>query len=60
MSGEGMSEFVNTLTTGYTMDSVFGAITPVMPVVITLSLIALTVYVVRRVIKRASKGKGGM
>ena len=59
VSGD-MTDFVASLTSGYTMDSVFGAITPVMPVVITLSLIALTIYIVRRVIKRASKGKGGM
>lgn len=52
-----MADFVSSLTTGYTADTVFGAITPVMPVVITVSLISLALYTVRRVVKGVSKGK---
>lgn len=56
----GVDGAVNALSTNLTADAVWGAITPFIPVVVTVSLIALSVYIIRRIIKRASKGKGGM
>lgn len=59
-STTGVDAAVNALSTNLTADAVWGAITPFIPVVVTVSLIALSVYIIRRIIKRASKGKGGM
>lgn len=56
----GVNGAVSALETNLTADAVWGAITPFIPIVVTVSLIALSVYIIRRIIKRASKGKGGM
>lgn len=56
----GVNGAVSALEQNLTADAVWGAITPFIPIVITVSLIALSVYIIRRIIKRASKGKGGM
>lgn len=56
----GVEGAVSALETNLTADAVWGAITPFIPIVVTVSLIALSVYIIRRIIKRASKGKGGM
>lgn len=56
----GVQGAVTALETNLTADAVWGAITPFIPVVVTVSLIALSVYIIRRIVKRASKGKGGM
>lgn len=59
-TASGVNGAVTALETNLTADAVWGAITPFIPVVVTVSLIALSVYIIRRIIKRASKGKGGM
>ena len=59
-STTGVNAAVSALEAELTADAVWGAITPFIPVVVTVSLIALSVYIIRRIIKRASKGKGGM
>ena len=60
MAATGVSDAVTALQTNLTADAVWGAITPFIPIVVTVSLIALSVYIIRRIIKKASKGKGGM
>lgn len=56
----GVDGAVNALSTNLTADAVWGAITPFIPIVVTVSLIALSVTIIRRIVKKASKGKGGM
>lgn len=56
----GVDGAVQALSTNLTADAVWGAITPFIPIVVTVSLIALSVTIIRRIVKRASKGKGGM
>lgn len=60
MAETGVSGAVSALQSNLTADAVWGAITPFIPIVVTVSLIALSVYIIRRIIKKASKGKGGM
>lgn len=58
-----MSSFVTALTAsegGITSANVWGELANLAPLVATLTLIALGIYFVRRVVKKASKGKGGM
>lgn len=59
-SATGVSGAASALESNLTADAVWGAITPFIPVVITVALIALSVTIIRRIVKRASKGKGGM
>lgn len=56
----GVQGAVDALSTNLTADAVWGAITPFIPIVVTVTLISLSVYVIRRITKKASKGKGGM
>lgn len=60
MSATGVEGAVSALSSNLTADAVWGAITPFIPIVVTVSLIALSVTIIRRIVKRASKGKGGM
>ena len=48
------------LEAGLTADAIWGAITPFLGVVITVTLVSLSVYFMRRITKKASKGKGGL
>ena len=48
------------LEAGFTADAIWGAITPFIGVVITITLVSLSIYFMRRITKKASKGKGGM
>lgn len=48
------------LQTGFSADAVWSAITPFLPVVITVTLVSLSVYFMRRITKKVSRGKGGM
>lgn len=59
-TASGVSGAANALETNLTADAVWGAITPFIPIVITVALISLSVTIIRRIVKRASKGKGGM
>lgn len=56
----GVAGAANALETNLTADAVWGAITPFIPIVVTVALIALSVTIIRRIVKKASKGKGGM
>lgn len=63
MSGEGMSGFVTALTAssgGLTSANIWAEITLLAPLIATLTIVAIGIYFVKRVLKRASKGKGGM
>lgn len=56
----GAAGAADALNQGLTADAIWGAITPFLPVVITITLASLGVYFMRRITKKASKGKGGM
>lgn len=56
----GVSAAATALQNGLTADAIWGAITPFIPVVIVVTLAALSIYFIRRITKKASKGKGGM
>lgn len=53
----GMSAIVTQLTTGITASTIFSVVGDVMPFVITMIPIALGLYILRKVIKGASKAK---
>lgn len=59
-SASGVSGAASALESNLTADAVWGAITPFIPIVVTVALIALSVTIIRRIVKKASKGKGGM
>lgn len=54
-----MNDFVTALNTGLSADAMWGAVSPLVPLIITVTLFALTFYVARRLTKRTAKGKGG-
>lgn len=56
----GVAGAASALESNLTADAVWGAITPFIPIVVTVALIALSVTIIRRIVKKASKGKGGM
>lgn len=53
----GMTALVSQLTTGITASTIFGVVGDVMPFVITLIPISLGLYVLKKVIKGASRAK---
>lgn len=59
MSGDGMSEFVSAINTGLSMENLWGAVAPIAPLIITLTLIAVTRYVVNKNLKKARGGQAG-
>lgn len=48
------------LQNGLTADAMWGAITPFIGVIVAITLVSLSIYFMRRITKKASKGKGGM
>lgn len=56
----GQAAAATALSEGLTADAIWNAITPFLPVVIVITLASLGVYFMRRITKKASKGKGGM
>lgn len=46
---------VNALSNGLTADSIMGTLVPYMPVIITLTLVALGLYFLRKITKGAKK-----
>ena len=52
-----MSSIITQLTTGITASTIFSVVGDVMPFVITMIPIALGLYILRKVIKGASKAK---
>jgi len=53
----GMAALVSQLTTGITSSTIFAVVGDVMPFVITMIPIALGLYILRKVVKGASKAK---
>lgn len=53
----GMAALVSQLTTGITSTTIFSVVGDVMPFVITMIPIALGLYILRKVVKGASKAK---
>lgn len=56
----GQAAAADALQSGLTADAIWGAINPFLPVVIVITLASLGIYFMRRITKKASKGKGGM
>ena len=56
----GQAGAVAALEAGLTADAIWGAITPFIGVIITVTLVSLGIYFIRRIVKKAGKGKGGM
>lgn len=56
----GAAAAAQALQNGFTADAIWGAITPFIGVVVTITLVSLSIYFMRRITKKASKGKGGM
>lgn len=59
-SASGQAGAVDALESGLTADTIWAAITPFIPVIVTVTLVSLGIYLIRRIIKKAGKGKGGM
>lgn len=57
MSGDGMNEFISSLTTGLSADAMWGSLNGLAPLIIVVVLFALALYFTRKVVKGASKGK---
>lgn len=58
--GTGATSVANALNAGFTADAIWGALSPFIPVVITVTLAAFGIYIVRRLVRKVSKGKGGI
>lgn len=59
-SATGMSGFITALNAGVTSDTLWTEITKAAPFVITIFVVAVGYYILRRVIKRGSKLKAGI
>lgn len=55
----GMQAFITALTEGLGADALWGAIAPIAPIIIVFTLVGFGMYVLRKNLKRGSKGKGG-
>lgn len=58
-SGEAMSEFVSTLTTGLDATALWGTLAPIAAFIVILVLFALGKRILNKNIKSAGKGTGG-
>lgn len=56
----GSAGAVTALQTAFTPEAIWGTISPFIPVIGTITLVALGIYIMRRIVKKAGKGKGGM
>lgn len=60
MSGTaGQQAVADALNNGLSADAFWGALQPFIPVVITVTLVSLGYYIIKRITKKFSKGKGG-
>lgn len=59
MSGDNMSDFISSLTTGLSADALWGAIAPTAPLIIILVLVGFGLHVLRKNLRKAKKGNGG-
>lgn len=55
-----MENTISTITTTITANALWETVGHVVPVALTVTLFALGFYLVRRQLKKVSKGKGGM
>lgn len=55
-----MTNTVTAITTAVTADALWGIVAQVIPIVLIVTLFSLGFYLVRRQLKKVSKGKGGM
>ena len=55
-----MTNTIGVITSTITAEALWGAITPVVPFALTVTIFALGFYLVRRQLKKVSKAKGGM
>lgn len=55
--GTGMAGFISALTAGFSSDALWGALTPMAALIITVGLFSLGLYFTRRTTKGAAKGK---
>lgn len=53
----GVSGATSALESALTADAVWGAVTPFIPIVVTVALISLSIAIIRGVVKRVRKGK---
>lgn len=53
----GMEAVVTALTTGITADTIFSVVAEVIPFVVVMVPVALGLYLLRKVVKGAGKGK---
>lgn len=58
-SSTGAAGFVDSLNTGLSMTALWDAISPIAPLIITLTLIAVTRYVINKNLLKAKKGGAG-
>lgn len=59
MEETGMAAFITALSTALSVDNLWGAVAPAAPIIAILVLFGLGMYVLRKNLKRGSKGKGG-
>lgn len=50
----------NALNTGLSADAFWGAVSPFVPLIITVTLVSLGYFFIRRITKKFSRGKGGI
>lgn len=55
-----MTNTIGIITSSVTADALWGIVGNVIPVTLVVTLFALGFYLVRRQLKKVSKGKGGM
>lgn len=55
----GMTAFVTSLTTALSVDNLFGAVAPAAALIAVCVLFGLGMYVLRKNLRKVSKGKGG-
>lgn len=60
MAEEGMSAVISSLTTTLSASNLWGVIGDAVPLIGVVTLVALGFFIVRRAVKKLSKGKGGM
>ena len=56
----GMEGITSQLTSGITVDTLFSVVSEIIPFVIVMVMASFGFYVLRKVIKKASRGKAGI
>lgn len=61
MSGDSMADFITAIeTAGVSSTGIWGQLTSLAPLIGSLTVVAIGIYFLRRVLKKASKAKGGI